>query len=226
MTTSGVSSYNPDFDEIITEAYERCGLQVRDGYDVLSARRSLNLMFAEWANRGLNLYTIEQRQVVLVANMFEYSLPDDTVDVLSAVIRTNSGQSDQQDITIDRIGSAEYLHTPNKYTPSRPAQFYVQRTVPAKLFLYPAPDATQQYIFRYYGIRRIQETGAVTNTADISFRFLPCLTAGLAYYLAVKKAPDRIAMLKQFYEEEFARAAAEDRERSSYFAVPTYTESY
>ena len=226
MTTSGVSSYNPDFDEIITEAYERCGLQVRDGYDVLSARRSLNLMFAEWANRGLNLYTIEQRQVILVANTFEYTLPDDTVDVLSAVIRTNSGQSDQQDITIDRIGSAEYLHTPNKYTPSRPAQFYVQRTVPAKLFLYPAPDATQQYIFRYYGIRRIQETGAVTNTADISFRFLPCLTAGLAYYLAVKKAPDRIAMLKQFYEEEFARAAAEDRERSSYFAVPTYTESY
>ena len=226
MTTSGVSSYNPDFDEIITEAYERCGLQIRDGYDVLSARRSLNLMFAEWANRGLNLYTIEQRQVVLVANTFEYTLPDDTVDVLSAVIRTNSGQSDQQDITIDRIGSAEYLHTPNKYTPSRPAQFYVQRTVPAKLFLYPAPDATQQYIFRYYGIRRIQETGAVTNTADISFRFLPCLTAGLAYYLAVKKAPDRIAMLKQFYEEEFARAAAEDRERSSYFAVPTYTESY
>ena len=226
MTTSGVSSYNPDFDEIITEAYERCGVQVRDGYDVLSARRSLNLMFAEWANRGLNLYTIEQRQVVLVANTFEYTLPSDTVDVLSAVIRTNSGQSDQQDITIDRIGSAEYLHTPNKYTPSRPAQFYVQRTVPAKLFLYPAPDATQQYIFRYYGIRRIEETGAVTNTADISFRFLPCLTAGLAYYLAVKKAPDRIGMLKQFYEEEFARAAAEDRERSSYFAVPTYTESY
>ena len=226
MTTSGVSSYNPDFDEIITEAYERCGMQIRDGYDVLSARRSLNLMFAEWANRGLNLYTIEQRQVVLVANTFEYTLPSDTVDVLSAVIRTNSGQSDQQDITIDRIGSAEYLHTPNKYTPSRPAQFYVQRTVPAKLFLYPAPDATQQYIFRYYGIRRIEETGAVTNTADISFRFLPCLTAGLAYYLAVKKAPDRIGMLKQFYEEEFARAAAEDRERSSYFAVPTYTESY
>jgi hypothetical protein len=226
MTTSGVSSYNPDFDEIITEAYERCGLQVRDGYDVLTARRSLNLMFAEWANRGLNLYTIEQRQVVLTANVFEYTLPDDTVDVLSAVIRTNSGQSDQQDITIDRIGSAEYLHTPNKYTPSRPAQFYVQRTVPAKLFLYPAPDATQQYIFRYYGIRRIQETGAVTNTADISFRFLPCLTAGLSYYLAVKKAPDRIGMLKQFYEEEFARAASEDRERSSYFAVPTYTESY
>ena len=226
MTTSGVSSYNPDFDEIILEAYERCGLQVRDGYDARTARRSLNLMFAEWANRGLNLWTIEQHEVVLTANVHEYTLPADTVDALSAVIRTNAGTSNQQDITIDRIGSEEYLHVPNKYTPSRPAQYYVQRTVPAKLFLYPAPDASQQYIFRYYGIRRIEETGAFTNTADISFRFLPCLISGLAYYLAIKKAPDRIPMLKQFYEEEFARAAAEDRERSSYFAVPTYMGNY
>lgn len=226
MTTSGIAAYNLDFDEIILEAYERCGLQVREGYDARTARRSLNLMFAEWANRGLNLWTIEQREVLLTANVHEYSLPADTVDALSAVIRTNAGTSNQQDITIDRIGSAEYLHVPNKNTPSRPAQYFVQRTVPAKLFLYPSPDATQQYIFRYYAIRRIQETGALTNTADISFRFLPCLIAGLAYYLAIKKAPDRIQILKQFYEEEFARAAAEDRERSSYFAVPTYRENY
>jgi hypothetical protein len=226
MTTSGTSSFNLEFDDIIVEAYERCGTDVRDGYDMKTALRSINLLFAEWANRGLNLWTIEQRQVSLVAGQHEYTLPDDTVDALSAVIRTNAGQATQQDITIDRIGSAEYLHVPNKYTPSRPAQYYVQRTVPAKLFLYPAPDATQQYIFRYYGIRRIQETGAFTNTADISFRFLPCLISGLAYYLAIKKAPDRIPMLKQFYEEEFARAAAEDRERSSYFAVPTYMGNY
>lgn len=226
MATSGVSSYNLDFDEIIMEAYERCGLQVREGYDARTARRSLNLMFAEWANRGLNLWTIEQREVTLTANVHEYDLPADTVDALSAVIRTNAGTSNQQDITIDRIGSAEYLHVPNKFTPSRPAQYFVQRTVPAKLFLYPAPDATQQYVFRYYAIRRIQETGAFTNTADISFRFLPCMIAGLAYYLAVKKAPERIQILKQFYEEEFARAAAEDRERSSYFAVPTYMGNY
>ena len=139
MATSGVSSYNPDFDEIIMEAYERCGLQVRDGYDARTARRSLNVMFAEWANRGLNLWTIQQHEVVLTANVHEYDLPADTVDALSAVIRTNAGTSNQQDITIDRIGSAEYLHVPNKYTPSRPAQYYVQRTVPAKLFLYPAP---------------------------------------------------------------------------------------
>jgi hypothetical protein len=222
MATSGTSTFNLEFDDIIVEAYERCGVEVRDGYDMKTALRSINLMFAEWANRGLNLWTIEQRQVALVAGQAEYTLPDDTVDALSAVIRTNSGLSTQQDITIDRIGYAEYLHVPNKSTQSRPAQYFVQRTVPAKLFLYPAPDATQSYIFRYYAIRRIQDAGAFTNTADISFRFLPCLIAGVAYYLSVKKAPERIQLLKGMYDEEFARAAAEDRERSSYFAVPMY----
>lgn len=220
MATSGTATFNLEFDDIIVEAYERCGVDVRDGYDMKTALRSINLMFAEWANRGLNLWTIEQRQVVLNAGQYEYTLPDDTVDALSAVIRTNAGQSTQQDITIDRIGYAEYLHVPNKSTQSRPAQYFVQRTTPAKLFLYPAPDATQSYIFRYYAIRRIQDAGTFTNTADISFRFLPCLIAGVAYYLSVKKAPDRIQLLKSMYEEEFQRAAAEDRERSSYFAVP------
>lgn len=223
MATSGTSTFNLEFDDIITEAYERCGYENRDGYDMRTALRSINLMFAEWANRGLNLWTIEQRQVPLIAGQFEYTLPDDTVDALSAVIRTNANTANQQDITIDRIGYAEYLHVPNKNTQSRPAQYFVQRTVPAKLFLYPAPDATTSYIFRYYAIRRIQDTGAFTNTADTSFRFLPALIAGAAYYLSIKKAPERVPMLKGFYEEEFARAAAEDRERSSYFAVPTYT---
>lgn len=226
MTTSGVATFNLEFDDIVVEAYERCGIEVRDGYDMKTALRSVNLLFAEWANRGLNLWTIEQRQVALVAGQYEYTLPDDTVDALSAVIRTNAGLATQQDITIDRIGSAEYLHVPNKPTQSRPAQYYVQRTVPAKLFLYPAPDATQSYIFRYYAIRRIQDAGGFSNTPDVSFRFLPCLIAGVAYYLAVKKAPDRLGLLKQMYDEEFARAASEDRERSSYFAVPTYTGNY
>jgi hypothetical protein len=223
MTTSGTSNFNLEFDDIIAEAYERCGIEVRDGYDMKTALRSINLMFAEWANRGLNLWTIEQRQQILSVGVYEYELPADTVDALSAVIRTNAGQSTQQDITIDRIGRAEYLHIPNKLTQSRPAQYYIQRTVPAKVFLYPAPDSTQTWIFRYYAIRRIQDTGAYTNTAEISFRFLPALIAGLAYYLSIKKTPDRVQMLKQFYEEEFFRAASEDRERSSFFAVPTYT---
>ena len=148
----------------------RSGVQVRDGYDARTARRSLNLMFAEWANRGLNLWTIEQREVLLTVGVHEYDLPADTVDALSAVIRTNAGTSNQQDITIDRIGSAEYLHVPNKKTQSRPAQWFLQRTNPPILFLYPAPDDTQTWIFRYYAVRRIQDAGTFTNTADVVFR--------------------------------------------------------
>ena len=222
MTTSGTSDFNLEFDDIIVEAYERCGIDVRDGYDMKTALRSVNLMFAEWANRGLNLWTIEQRQVTLSVGVYEYTLDTDIVDALSAVIRTNEGLATQQDITVDRIGYAEYLRVPNKKTQSRPAQWFLQRTNPPKLFLYPAPDATQTWIFRYYAVRRIQDAGTFTNTADVVFRFLPCLVAGLAYYLSVKKAPDRVQLLKGMYEEEFQRAANEDRENSGYFAVPMY----
>ena len=219
MATSGTSNFNPAFDDLIEEAYERCGLQSRSGYDMRSARRSLDFLFAEWANRGLNLWTIEQRSVPMVPGTHEYTLPADTVNVISAVIRTGTGQA-QQDITIDRISQNEYLHLPDKNTEARPAQYFVQRTAPAKLFVYPAPDAVQVYTFRYYAIRRIQDAGAYTNTGDLSFRFLPCLAAGLAYYLSLKRAPDRTAVLKQIYEEEFARAAAEDRDTASVFLTP------
>lgn len=224
MTTSGVANFDLQFDDLITEAYERCGIESRDGYEMKTALRSLNIIFAEWANRGLNLWTIEQREVLLVAGEFEYELPSDTVNALSAVIRTNAGQSTQQDITIDRISRAEWLHIPNKYTQSRPAQYYVQRSVPTTLYLYPAPDDTQTYTFVYYAIRRIENTGAYMNTADIVFRFLPALVAALAFHLSVKKAPDRMVALKQLYEEEFARAAAEDRDTASVFLVPTFTQ--
>ncbi len=219
MATSGTADFNPAFDDLIEEAYERCGLQSRSGYDMRSARRSLDFLFAEWANRGLNLWTIEQRSVPMLLGIHEYTLPADTVNVISAVIRTGTGQT-QQDITIDRISQNEYLHLPDKNTQARPAQYFVQRTAPAKLFVYPAPDAVQVYTFRYYAIRRIQDAGAYTNTADLSFRFLPCLAAGLAYYLSLKRAPDRTAVLKQIYEEEFARAAAEDRDTASVFLTP------
>lgn len=223
MSTSGVANFDLQFDDLIAEAYERCGIEVRDGYDMKTALRSLNLIFAEWANRGLNLWTIEQREQVLTAGDYEYVLPTDTVNVLSAVIRSNANLPTQQDITIDRISRAEWLHIPNKLTQSRPAQYYVQRSVPTTLYLYPSPDATQQWTFVYYAIRRIENAGTYTNTADIVFRFLPALVAALAFYLAVKKAPDRMGMLKQLYEEEFARAAAEDRDTASVFLVPTYT---
>jgi hypothetical protein len=222
MTTSGVANFDLQFDDLIAEAYERCGIEVRAGYDMKTALRSLNLIFAEWANRGLNLWTIEQRQQVLTTGVNTYNLPDDTVNALSAVIRTGSG-STQQDITIDRISRAEYLHLPNKNTQSRPAQYYVQRSVPTTLYLYPTPDPTTTYTFVYYAIRRIDNAGTYLNTADIVFRFLPALVAALSYYLALKKAPERVVMLKQFYEEEFARAAMEDRDTASVFLIPTFT---
>ena len=219
MPTSGTATFNLEFDDIIEEAFERCGLESRTGYDMRTAARSLNLMFADWANRGLNLWTIEQRSLSLVQNTPQYSLPDDTVNVLSAVFRTGSG-SLQQDITLDRISQNEYLHMPNKLVQARPAQYYVQRTNPAQLFVYPNPDGAQAYTFRYYTVRRIQDVGALTNTADVVFRFLPALVAGLAYYIALKKAPDRVQLLKGFYEEEFARAAMEDRDIASVFLTP------
>jgi hypothetical protein len=222
MTISGVANFDLQFDDLIAEAYERCGIEVRAGYDMKTALRSLNLIFAEWANRGLNLWTIEQRTTTLVAGTNSYSLPDDTVNALSAVIRTGSG-STQQDITIDRISRAEYLHIPNKNTQSRPAQYYVQRSVPTTLYLYPAPDSTTTYTFVYYAVRRIDNAGTYINTADIVFRFLPALVAALAYYLALKRAPERVQMLKQYYEEEFARAAMEDRDTASVFLIPSFT---
>jgi hypothetical protein len=219
MTTSGTAVFNLEFDDLIEESYERCGLEDRTGYDLRTARRSLNLLFSEWANRGLNLWTIEQASLPMVAGVAEYDLPADTINVLSAVVRTGTGLT-QQDITIDRISQNEYLHTPDKLIPGRPSQYYVQRTAVPVLFVYPAPDSTQSYSIRYYTMRRIQDVGAYTNTPEVVFRFLPALVAGLAYYLALKKAPERVPLLKQLYEEEFARAAMEDRDTASVFLTP------
>jgi hypothetical protein len=212
-----------DVDELIIEAYERCGLQVRAGYDIKTARRSLNLMFLDWASRGLNLWTIEQRTLPLTAGTYEYDLPDDTVNVLEAVIRSTSNGV-QTDITINRFSRAEWIHTPVKEaTQSRPAQFYVERTIVPKVYFYPNPDSSTTYTFVYYAIRRIEDAGSYTDTTDINFRFLPCLTSGLAYYIAMKRAPDRITMLKQIYEEDFLRAAQEDRDIASVYLVPDRT---
>jgi hypothetical protein len=217
MTTSGTTTFDLSIDDLVEEAFERCGMRMQSGYQLSSARRSLNLLFLDWANRGLNLWTIEQATYALTQGVNEISLATDTVNVLSAVIRQNiSGTI--TDINIERIGREEYLNVPDKTTQARPAQFYVQRTNVPKVFFYPAAD--QNYTFVYYRIRRIQDAGDYTNTADVNFRFLPCLAAGLAYYLSLKYAPDRTAGLKALYEEEFARAAAEDRDTASTYFVP------
>jgi hypothetical protein len=220
MSTSGTTTFNLSIDEIIAEAFERCGMQITNGNQLKSARRSLNLLFMEWASRGLNLWTIEEEVLVLSSPLPEYNLPLDTVDVLSAVIRDLS-QGSSIDISIERISRSEYLAVPNKTVLARPAQFYVQRTIQPKLFLYPAPGGGGgPYEFRYNRIRRIEDAGDYTNTADVDFRFLPCLIAGLAYQLSLKYAAERTTGLKQLYEEEFARAASEDRDRASFFCVP------
>jgi len=224
MATSGTTSFDLDIEELITEAYERCGIETRTGYDLRTARRSLNLLFAEWASRGLNLWTIEQHEQVLTAGQFEYDIPKNIVDVLSAVIRSpQTGVSGTQnfDVTINRFSQAEWLHTPNKAgTQGRPAQFYFQRTIQPKAYFFPCPDNATTYTFVYYGIRRIEDAGAYTNTADVNFRFLPCMASGLAYYISLKKAPDRVVLLKQIYEEDWARISGADVDRASYFAVP------
>jgi len=219
MATSGTTVFDLEIDELIEESFERCGMQMTNGNQLKTARRSLNLMFLEWANRGLNLWTIELATYNLIAGQYEISLDPDTVNVLSAVIRDNS-QSPPVDIVIDRISRAEYLHIPDKSTPARPAQLYVERTNVPKVYLYPSPDRSAVYQLRYYRIKRMDDAGDYSNTADVNFRFLPCLAAGLAYYLSLKFAPDRTQALKAIYEEEFARAAAEDRDTASVFFVP------
>jgi hypothetical protein len=218
MATSGTTDFTLQIDDIVEEAFERCGMRVTNGYQLNSARRSLNLIFLDWANRGLNLWTIEQATYALSQGTNEITLANDTVNVLSAVIR-DSSTSPSSDITIDRIGREEYLNIPDKTTQARPAQYYVQRANTFKVFLYPASSANT-YTFVYYRIRRIQDAGVYTNTSDVNFRFLPCLVSGLSYQLALKYAPERVEALKAYYEEDFKRAADEDRDTASLHLVP------
>ncbi len=217
MSTSGTTTFDLAIDDLVEEAFERCGIRAQSGYQLNSARRSLNLLFLDWANRGLNLWTVEQATYTLTQGVNEISLPTDTVNVLEAIIRQNN-QGINTDVYIERISREDWLNVPDKTSQARPAQFYVQRDNAPKAFFYPAADQT--YTFVYYRIRRIQDAGAYTNTADVNFRFLPCLASGLAYYLSLKFAPDRAAALKAIYEEDFQRAALEDRDTASVQFVP------
>jgi hypothetical protein len=208
MTTSGTRDFNLDVGEIIEEAYERCGLEVRTGYDAKTARRSLNLMFAEWANRGLNLWTVNQGTINLTAGQAQETLTSDVVDVLEMVLRR-----DNTDYEIERISRGEYLTLPNKTTQGRPSQFYFDRQISPVINLWSVPENSTDQIIYYY-VRRIEDADALVNTTDLPFRFYPCMVAGLAYYLSMKRAPERSQMLKVVYEEEFQRAADEDEGRT------------
>ena len=300
--TSGASSFNMDFTEIAEEAWERAGREMRTGYDLKTARRSMNLMTIEWSNRGLNMWTIEQGVVDITPGLNTYALPLDTIDLLDHVIRTGAGQQyNQSDLTCTRISVSDYATIPNKLSPGRPLQVWIQRlsgntnlysgtlataisatdtsitltsteglassgfiqlsaggeyvyynsvngntlvncfrgqnnstaaaySVGAAIYvpqlpaitLWPTPDNSQTYQFVYYRMRRIQDAGKGTAIADMNFRFLPCLVAGLAYHIAMKvpEMQPRIDMLKAAYDEQFDLAAGEDREKASLRFVP------
>lgn len=301
-TTSGASSFNLDLVEIVEEAFERCGSEMRTGYDMRTARRSLNLMFADWANRGINMWTFEQGTINFVQGQNTYALPNDTVDLLEHVIRTGAGSaSTQADLTITRISVSTYATIPNKITQGRPIQVWVQRyngqisptgltinqvgginssvtTIPLSstvglpatgfvkidneiigygaisgnsltncargqdnttaashtnstavywaqvpaVTVWPTPDGSQPYQFVYWRLRRTQDIGSGVNVADVPFRFIPCMVAGLAYYLAMKivGAAERLPILKQQYDEAWALASEEDREKAAVRFVP------
>ena len=214
MATSGSKDFELDVSDYIEEAFERCGLEVRTGYDMKTARRSLNLMLAEWANRGLNQWTIKNRTVTMVAGTGNYTLDADVIDVLSVVVRR-----DGTDYSLERLSRDEYLSIPNKTTQSRPNQFFLDRQNTPVLKLWPVAENSTDVVI-YDCLTRMDDADTYTNTMDMPFRFYPCLAAGLAYYIAMKRAPNRIQLLKSVYEEEFERAMQEDRDRASFNVVP------
>lgn len=225
MTTSGVATFNLDLNEAVEEAFERCGAELRTGYDLRTARRSLNLLFADWANRGVNLWTVQQDSIDLTQGNNTYNLPLDTVDLLEHVIRTGAGNvSTQVDLTITRISVSTYSSIPNKLQQARPIQVWVNRQAPTPTInVWPTPDQTGVYQFVYWYLRRIQDAGAGGGyTQDIPFRFLPCLVSGLAYYLALKipGGMERLPVLKEQYDADWDRASSEDREKAAVRFVP------
>lgn len=223
MATSGTASFNLDLSEIVEEAFERCGGELRTGYDLKTARRSLNLLFADWANRGVNMWTFERGTINLIPGVATYDLPTDTVDLLEHVIRTGAGSSaTQADLTITRISVSTYATIPNKLQRARPIQIWVERLDTPRVTLWPTPDSSQPYQLVYWRLRRIQDAGDGVNTMDMPFRFIPCMVAGLAYYLAMKVpgALERLQVLKMQYDEAWQLAADEDREKAALRLVP------
>jgi len=224
MATSGTTSFNLDLVELVEEAFERCGAELRSGYDLKTARRSLNLLFADWANRGVNMFTFEQGAITLIPGQATYVLPANTVDLLEHVIRTGAGNAaTQADLTITRISVSTYATIPNKLTQARPIQVWIERLQPAPQFtVWPVPDNSQTYTFVYWRMKRIDDAGEGVNTMAVPFRFIPCMVAGLAYYLALKlpNAMERLMVLKQQYDEAWQLAADEDREKASVRFVP------
>jgi hypothetical protein len=229
-STSGTTSFNLDLNTLVEEAFERCGAELRTGYDLRTARRSLNLLTIEWANRGINLWTIEEGTISLLEGVSQYGMPVDTIDIMEHVVRTQTGQG-QTDINISRISVDTYATIPNKNAQGRPIQLWFDRlggqtnptgTQYPTINVWPVPDQNNYYTLVVWRLRRVQDAGNGATTQDIPFRFLPCMVAGLAYYLSLKipGAMERTAMLKAMYDEAWQQAADEDREKAPLRIAP------
>ena len=213
MATSGSRDFDLDVADIIEDAYERCGLELRTGYDAKTARRSLNIMFSEWANRGVNLWTVKQGTFTVTAGTATYTSSNGLASPMNYILEVAVRRSGT-DLEATRISRGDYLNLANKTTTGRPSQFYFNRQTSPEITLWPTPENSTDEIVYYY-ITRIEDADTLQNNTDVPYRFIPCMVAGLAYYLAMKKAPERIQLLKIVYEEEFQRAADEDEDRVS-----------
>ena len=233
--TSEATEFNPQIDDIIEEAFERTGVRgTRTGYQLRSARRSLNIMFQEWGNRGVHLWKVKLAKIPLVLGQAEYNyasdstnFPDDIDSVLEAFYRNNSVTTAPVDVALTKIDRSAYSATPNKLTQGTPSQYYVERKLNPSVFLYATPSSSvsstttpSSFQFCFYYLSKIQDVGAYTNTSDVVNRFYPCMMSGLAYYLSQKYSPDRSQELERRYESELLRALDADNQGTSTFISP------
>ena len=218
MATSGSTDFEPNVTEFIEEAFERCGIELRTGYDLRTARRSINIMLAEWANRGLNQWTIEQTTQTVTEGTSAYTLNANVIDILDMVSRKTVSDN-QTDLSMTRLSRSEYINIPNKTTKARPTQFFLDKQSIPVINVWPTPENSTD-ILVFNKIVRMDDADTATDNMDMPFRFYPCFSAGLAYYISMKRAPEKTPLLKQVYEEEFARAQSQDEDRASFKIRP------
>ncbi len=224
MALSGSTDFEPNVAEFVEEAFERCGLELRTGYDLKTAKRSINLMLAEWANRGLNQWTIEQATQTVTKGTNQYTLDSNIIDILDCSLRRDTDGTNL-DLQMTKISRSEFLNIPTKSTQARPNQFFLDKQLSPVLNIWPTPENNTDVLV-FNKLVRMDDADTATNTMDMPFRFYPCFAAGLAYYIAIKKAPDRVVMLKQMYEDEFERAMSQDEDTASFRISPYLRNGY
>lgn len=223
MASSGTFNFSLDLADIMEDAFERCGQEMRTGYDYLTSRRSLNLLLLEWSNKGLTLWKVKNASEPLVAGQVAYPLSTEKIDIIEGLLRTDEGNiNSQTDLSMKRESISNYARQTNKLTAGRPTQYWVERGVnQITVNVWPVPDGTKQYVFNYYYVERMEDAGQPANlTVDVDDRYLPALVAGLAYYISMKKAADRTAGLKMVYDEQWELAADASRNKASFFMKP------